>query len=245
MTQQEVEAVLGTDYQAYAVRELREYFHTVTVSYPEAELQFADTGDGFFLNEIVLNPGSTLTLSTGISMASTEAEVRAAYPDVREIVEDSDPYSDGIAARYLLVGSPESGLRFYLDGDALFDIRLGELAPEPEPLYNLLSAGTIVVRGEDGTEVTLIDKAAKLVSTTLTISDPEPASYPGETPKWWLDFGNGTYLAVYGHDDLATVYSGDGLDTTLSTMTEELTGVFVSLDSNLESALENPTETWE
>lgn len=244
MSQQEVEAVLGTDYRADAVIELRENFNVVTVSYPEAELRFADTGDGFFLNKIVLTMDSTLALSTGISAQSTAAEFLSAYPEAQTVVEAGDPYSDGVAEQYLLVGNENGGLRFYTDG-IIYGIWLGPLVPEPEPIANLLSSGTIVVQGADGTEVTLIDKAAKKVSTVLTITDPEMASYPGENPKWWLDLGNGYYLAVYGHDDLATVYSGDRLDTTLETMTLELTGVFLDLDSTLESAMQNPTETWE
>lgn len=244
MSQQEVEAALGTDYEADAVIELRENFNLVTVTYPEAELRFADTGDGFFLNKIVLTLDSTLTLSTGISAQSTEAEFLAAYPDARTVVEAGDPYSDGVAEQYLLVGNEEGGLRFYTDG-IIYGIWLGPLVPEPESIANLLHAEEITVHGADGSTVTLIDKAARMVSTVLTITDPEPASYPGESPKWWLDLGNGYYLAVYGHDDLATVYSGDHLDTTLETMTLELTGVFLDLDSTLESAIQNPTETWE
>lgn len=244
MSQQEVEAILGTGYKAEAVVELRKNFKVVNLCYPEAELQFADTGDGWFLNRIVLTLDSPLTLSTGIGTQSTEAEFLAAYPDARTVVEAGDPYSDGIAEQYLLVGSEDGGLRFYTDG-ILYGIWLGPLVPEPEPVANLLSAETIVVQCADGTEVTLVDKAAKKVSTILTITDPEVVSYPGESPKWWLDLGSGMYLAVYGHDDLATVYSGDHLDTTLETMTLELTGVFSDLDSTLESALENPSETWE
>ena len=79
--------------------------------------------------------------------------------------------------------------------------------------------------------------------TVLTIMEPEPAENPGEAPGWWLDFGNGTYLAVYGHDDLATVYTGDALDP--AAMTEQLTGIYLDLDATLAGALENPTETWE
>lgn len=244
MSQELVASTLGTGYEESMETVLRENFRIMAWNYPEAELQFADTGDGFFLNKIVLTMDSPLTLSTGISAQSTAAEFLAAYPEAQTVVEAGDPYSDGVAEQYLLVGNENGGLRFYTDG-IIYGIWLGPLVPEPEPIANLLHAGEIVVHGADGTEVTLIDKAAKKVSTVLTITDPEMASYPGESPKWWLDLDNGYYLAVYGHDDLATVYSGDRLDTTLATMTEELTGVFLDLDSTLQSALENPMETWE
>ena len=127
----------------------------------------------------------------------------------------------------------------------MYAIELGPLTLEPEPLWQSLTAAEIVVHGADGSQVTLIDRAAKNVGTVLTISDPELAEKPGTAPNWWLDFGNGVYLAVYGQGDLATVYTGDHLDTTLETMTEERTGVYLDLDSTLESAMEHPTETWD
>ena len=244
LSREMVANILGTGYEASAVTKLRANFQAVTWHYPGAELRFADTGDGWFLNQIRLSDDSTLTLATGIGINSTEAEVRAAYPDVQAATEE-DPYSESPASTFLYCGDVRSGLRFYVDFNTVYAIELGPLTLEPEPLWQSLTAGEIVVHGADGSQVTLIDKAAKQVGTTLTISDPEPAEKPGSTPKWWLDFGNGVYLAVYGQDDLATVYTGDHLDTTLQTMTEELTGVYLDLDSTLERALENPTETWD
>lgn len=245
MTEQEVEAVLGSNYDASPVTDLRTDFRTVTWRYGGTELQFADTGDGWFLNQISLFGGSTLTLSTGIGMDATEAEIRVAYRDAVQLTEETDPYSESVARTFLYSGTGERGIRFYIDGDTLYEIQMGPLVLVPDPLWQAMASEKIVVQNADGTAVTLVDKAAKSVSMVLTISDPEPAENPGESPKWWLDFGGGVYLAVYGHDDLATVYTGDGLDTTLATMTEELTGVYLDLDSTLESALENPTETWE
>lgn len=245
MNNQEVEAILGTEYRAEAVTELRKDFKTVVLRYDDAELQFADTGDGWFLNQISLFEGSTLTLSTGIGMDATEAEIRVAYRDVVQLTEETDPYSESVARTFLYSGTDERGLRFYIDGDTLYEIQMGPLVLVPTPLWQAMASEKIVVQNADGTAVTLVDKAAKSVSTVLTISDPEPAENPGESPKWWLDFGGGVYLAVYGHDDLATVYTGDGLDTTLATMTEEQTGVYLDLDDTLASALANPTETWE
>lgn len=240
-----VENVLGTDYEASAVTELRTNFKTVTWRYPGADLRFADTGDGWFLNQISLSDGSPLTLSTGIGIGATEADVWMAYPDARVATEEPDPYAESVARTFLYCGDVRSGLRFYVDSNSVFAIELGPLTLEPEPLWRSLTAEEIVVQRTDGSQVTLMDKAAKKVGTVLTISDPKPAENPGETPQWWLDFGNGVYLAVYGQGDLATVYTGDHLDTTLETMTEELTGVYLDLGSTLASAMENPTETWE
>ena len=56
-----VENVLGTDYEASAVTELRTNFKAVTWRYPGADLRFADTGDGWFLNQISLSDGSMRT----------------------------------------------------------------------------------------------------------------------------------------------------------------------------------------
>lgn len=244
LSQEMVENVLGTDYEASAVTELRANFKTVTWHYPGAELRFADTGDGWFLNHIRLSDDSTLTLSTGIGVHSTEAEVWAAYPDV-QVAAAEDPYPESPASPFLYCGDVRGGLRFYVELNAVYAIELGPLTLEPEPLWQSLTAAEIVVHGADGSQVTLIDRAAKNVGTVLTISDPELAEKPGTAPNWWLDFGNGVYLAVYGQGDLATVYTGDHLDTTLETMTEERTGVYLDLDSTLESAMEHPTETWD
>lgn len=242
MTTQEVEAILGTEYRAEAVTELRKDFKTVVLRYSDAELQFADMGDGWFLNQIHLSGDSTLTLAAGIGMDATEAEIRAAYPDVIQATEETDPDSEGVARTFL---HSRELLRFYVDGGELYEIELGPLVLVPAPLWQSMSAPEITVQSADGTSVTLIDKAAKTVCTVLTITDPEPAEHPGESPQWWLDFGTGVYLAVYGHDDLATIYTGDELDTTGATMTEEQTGVYLDLDDTLASALANPTETWE
>lgn len=244
MTEQEVEDVLGSDYDSSPVTELRADIRTVTWRYEGTELQLADTGDGWFLNEIVLLESSPLTLSTGIGMDATEAEIREAYPDVIQTTQDTDPYGEGVAETYLSYGDVVSGLHFFMDGETLYRMELGPLEWVPDPLWQSMVSVKIAAHGADGSLVILKEKAAKTVSTVLTVSDPELAENPGESPQWWLDFGNDVFVAVYGHDDLATVYTGQYLDKTLATMTEEWTGVYLDLDSTLQSALENPTETW-
>lgn len=244
MTEQEVEDVLGSDYDSSPVTELRADIRTVTWRYEGTELQFVDTGDGWFLNKIVLLESSPLTLSTGIGMDATEAEIREAYPDVLQTTQDTDPYGEGVAETYLSYGDVVSGLHFFMDGETLYRMELGPLEWVPDPLWQSMVSVKIAAHGADGALVILKDKAAKTVSTVLTVSDPELAENPGESPLWWLDFGNDVFVAVYGHDDLATVYTGQYLDKTLATMTEEWTGVYLDLDSTLQSALENPTGTW-
>ena len=248
MTEQEIEAILGTGYTVSnsGVVEVTEDYRVINWFYPEAILGLADTGEGWFLNEIQLLSDSTLTLSTGIGIGSTEAETTAAYPEA-EVTEETP----GSGRKILQMGAFENGLWISLEDGKVDSIFLGCLAPYPqeavleEPLFASLAADTLTVQRADGSTVELVDRAAKKVSTVLTISEPEPADRPKEAPAWWLDFGNGTYLAVYGHDDLATVYTGDSLDTTLETMADHGTGIYLDLDATLTGAMENPKETWE
>ena len=251
MSEQEVEAVLGTGYTVSnsGVVEVTEDYRCINWFYPGVIVGLVDTGGGWFLNEIWLLSDSPLTLSTGIGIGSTEAEVAAAYPEAEAVGE-----TDGGGPESLQIGTFENGLWIGLENGRVDGIFLGCLAPYPqealmetpvEPPFAALSADSIRVQDADGSAVELVARAAKKVSTVLTISEPEPADRPGEAPKWWLDFGNGTYLAVYGHDDLATVYTGDRLDVTLETMEEQGTGAYLDLDKTLAGALANPTETWE
>ena len=235
MSPSEVTAVLGDDCRVSEPVEWPEYGYRYQVwSYPELRVRFVDMGDGWSVGELMTTEDSAATLSSGIGLDASREEITAAYPDA-EIAEQ-----DGVWSAYVPY---EDCALWIFDAPDGACIRLAARTPDPEPVGNTLSAETIRVVAADGTEVTLVDKAAKRVGTVLTIMEPEPAENPGEAPGWWLDFGNGTYLAVYGHDDLATVYTGDALDP--AAMTEQLTGIYLDLDATLAGALENPTETWE
>lgn len=167
MTEQEVEDVLGTGYDPSPVTELRSNFRTVTWRYGGTELQFADTGDGWFLNQIDLFPSSPLTLSTGIGMDATEAEIRAAYSDIRQETERTDPYSESVAETFLSCGRVKHGLRFYVDGGELYQIQLGPMVTQLVPLWQAVASDTAVVLFSDGAAKNLVGSWENRAITVL------------------------------------------------------------------------------
>lgn len=121
MTQQEVEAILGSGYEETDPVEQAEDYRSLSWYYPEAWVRFVDRGAGWFAEEILLPADSTLTLSTGIGVDSTREEILAAYPDA-ETAEEGSLWSAQV--RY-----ESSGLWIFLDSGNGNCIRLATLSP--------------------------------------------------------------------------------------------------------------------
>ena len=66
-----------------------------------------------------------------------------------------------------------------------------------------------------------------------TISEPEEASVEKSGITYWLDFGNGTALSLYGNDCASIYsYSGEALDPSKTDgLTWRLNGRFLDLDN--------------
>jgi len=263
MTEQEITAILGNPKAVSNVEmecpdgSRRNSWFYKTGTNPDVnvdtELVLANTGDGWFLNEIMLHSGSSLTLSTGIGCGSWIDQVEAAYPDAvhsRETAVENDQTIDFDCYQV------DGGL-FITVKNGVSSINLGpwlqyppeeswDIEPEPLP-YDLTSEEiTIYTFIKVWESVTAVDKAAKGISTVLTISEPEPTETPESTPMLWLDFGNGTAAVLWG-DDTATVYTYEGTFDIQNTkaLVFQLTGRFPGLDDYVQRAWDNPQLTWE
>lgn len=221
----------------------------------DTRLSLADIGEGWFLNEISVLADSPLTLSTGIGIGSTKAEVEAAYPHAERsqgesIVNDQPLHHDFFTL--------EDGLRLTLTDGICSSITLGpwlQLPPEeawdtdPEPLPYDLTSGEVEIylsTSEGGLQVTATDKAAKRICTVLTITVPEQGQMPEGMLLDWLDLGNGTVVGMMD-DDYAVVYTcGGAFDPdSQSNLTPHLWGQFPGLYDAVRQALADPNETWE
>ena len=211
----------------------------------ELVLSMAKTGDGWFVNEIRLS-GGDLTLASGIGIGSEAWRIGKAYDDVT--VEQFTGMEDDVTVTddcYTVGG----GLRITARDGLVRHIALGPWLQDPpeeaweteeSSLLDDLSAETVIIRTADGTEVTAVDKAAKGICTVMTVSEPEEVKMVKTTPELWLDFGNGTVAAVYGHDDTASVYITDTDGELLLCME----GRFLGLDSAVAQALKDPNAAW-
>lgn len=115
--------------------------------------------------------------------------------------------------------------------------------------YNLTSGELIHYEWRDKAwvQTRIIDKAAKHICITMTISDPEEAFKEKDGVSRWIDFCNGTAVELRG-DDIASVYTytGETFDPDkLDGLTWHLEGRYTGLDNAVEQSLANPTETWE
>ena len=228
MTKDEVTALMGepvlvkedTDewfYGSYYV-----YFHSFTET----------------VHNITTGGGCQLTLDSGIGLGSTEEAVLAAYPNhILGNSVDAVSYHISIGSDELMIETTDgvvTQIQLYNTGN---------------PLLEALTVSEITIHtaaSEGWLTVIAIDKAAKKICTTLTISDPEPADRPEGDPTDWMDFGSGTVVGLYD-DDYAVVYRYDGVFDPDSTdnLRSCLEGVFVGLNDAFLNALRNPTETWE
>lgn len=261
MTEQEFSAIIGKPNNTSNVSmespdgavHFNWFYDMGTKQNHDTVLALADIGDGWFLNEISLSADSTLGLSAGIGIGSTDEEVAAAYPlaaQTEEVVVENDQS----ISRF--VYTVEDGLSITTENGVCTHIRLGpwlQMPPEEAwetepPPYDLHSnAITIYQWGDEQWHTTkVIDRAAKWICTVLTISEPEVST--GETAgvSAWMDFGNGTVVELQGNDRAAVwTYEGAFDPDRTDGLTYQLGGVFLDLDDYVEKALADPDAGWE
>jgi len=222
----------------------------------DTQLSLANVGDGWFLNEIYLHSNSGLTLSTGIGIGSWIDEVQTAYPDASCTEWTAIENDKEVRGRMLSLGDP-AGLSIQVENGVTW-IRLGPWLQipdeelwnaDPELPYNLTSGELIHYEWRDKAwvQTRIIDKAAKHICITMTISEPEEAFKEKDGVSRWIDFCNGTAVELRG-DDIASVYTytGETFDPDkLDGLTWHLEGRYTGLDNAVEQSLANPTETWE
>ena len=228
MTKEEVTALMG---EPVLIKEdLNEWFYG---SYYVHFRGFDET-----VHSVTTGGGCQLTLDSGIGLGSTEEAVLAAYPN--HILGDGA----GTVNYHVSLGSDE--LMIETTGGVVTLIHLYNTG---DPVLESLTVDAITlytVEKHGWATVNVIDKAAKRICTTMTISEPEPADLPEEDPLAWMDFGNGTAVGLF-EGDLAGVYRYEGaFDPGASEQWRlVLFGEFPGLEDAFQQALENPTETWE
>ena len=221
----------------------------------DAVLALAEIGDGWFLNEISLSGDSTLSLSTGIGIGSTDEEVAAAYPQ-SELTKEELITNDQRIGR--CVYTVDGGLQITTENGVCTHIRLGpwlqmppeeawEVESEPQP-YDLISDEITIYQWADHqwNRTTVIDRAAKGICTVLTISEPEASAGEKTGISAWMDFGNGTAVELQGNDRAAVWTYEDEFDPDRTDdLSYQLGGVFSDLDDYVEKALADPDADWE
>lgn len=214
-------------------------------------LVLGDLGGGWFLNEIYLTERG-YTLSSGIGVGSTAKEVEAAYPGIlgmEDLIWDF-VYATNEDLNGLYLTIIDGAVSYVALGPWVLDFTVGNTEPS---LLDRLTSNEITIytwntTAQSWDAVTAINRAAKGISTVLTISEPEPTEPPEGAPVLWLDFGNGTAATLWG-DDTATIYTYEGTfdiqNPNPKALTHYLTGRFPGLDDYVQRAWDNPTLTWE
>lgn len=263
MTEQEFSAIIGKPDNTSNVSmespdgavHFNWFYKTGAAQNYDAVLALAEIGDGWFLNEISLSGDSTLALSTGVGIGSTEEDIAVAYPhavQTEEVVVENDQS----ISRF--VYTVEDGLTITTENGVCTYIRLGpwlQMPPEeawdtesePQP-YDLVSNEITIYQWADQqwNTTTVIDRAAKGISTVLTISEPEVSAGEKVGVSAWMDFGNGTAVELQGNDRAAVWTYEDEFDPDRTDgLTYQLGGVFLDLDDYVERALADPDAGWE
>lgn len=209
------------------------------------------TGDGLTLRfdlftgavcKIAASEGCTLTLPNGLGIGSPAQDIEAAYPTAMPLDgEYTLDNGDGQTLTFRVTDERVSEILLQAHGDCLL-----EALTVPELTIITSSDG-----GQTWERVTVRDKAAKRICTTLTISEPEPLTADVKpTAQIWIDFGNGAGLWMDGEYDYASVFSFTG--ETLNPMQTDgegfawdiSAGVFVGLYDAVTRALSDPNGTW-
>lgn len=247
MTQEQVLALLGEPEQITEEDNPRWFYPTVTVQFHSFDQKVCN---------IWLLKGCELTLPNGIGIGSVEETIQELYPD--------DPMMRDYSKTSYLQGAFIGDIEGYTDRaeDALYQINTEELSMQlgvhdgsvefifmrrfEDPMLKALTADPITIytpvdAGRSWHSVTVTGKAAKGICTVLTISEPEEPSDEKTDFIYWLDFGNGTALELYGNDNAAIYsYSGDALDPSRTDgLSWRLSGRFPDLDTYVLRALES------
>lgn len=253
MTQEQVLELLGEPEQVSEEDSPRWFYPSVTVKFHSYDQKVC---------RIWILKGSTLTLSNGLGIGSSEELLKACYPDLpimqeyykAPYLEDAYPqtvqdYTESIhdTQHQIHIGD----LTMYI-GISQGSIEYFSLLRHSDPMLEALTVDSITIYTPvDGLRiwepVTVIDKAAKGICTVLTISEPEEPWSEKVGPFYWMDFGNGTALELYGNDHAAIfTYSGEAFDPSCTDgLVWHLSGCFYGLDDYVSRALESPAETWE
>jgi len=222
LTQEQVRAALGEPEQIWNKESL-------CWVYPTLMLRFHSFDDT--VSQISTMAGCEITLPNGIGLGSSEEYVKEAFPDAYVNPKYNENNADTCYEVY-------SGSKTLLIGTADGEVVYMSLTCHEDPMLKALTASEITIytpvdAGRSWESVTVGGKEAKGICTVLTISEPEEASVEKSEITYWLDFGNGTALSLYGNDCASIYsYSGEALDPSRTDgLTWRLNGRFLDLDN--------------
>ncbi len=224
MPRDEIEALLGAPDDISNSGETEIYDGVWMVSWwyggdNSAELYLIDVGNGWILNEVFLD-GNCPWDANGIRIGSSEEDVLARYPDA-EIEEQKTSIQDGVETldRYYSATYGNIPIHIHVINGRVDYIYVGPLIEDTwgfiddEPIearYSFSSAEITAYRyhSNDPTwdEKNLSEKEAKKIEVIMGIEELLPADNHGREAVIWLDFHNGTVVALYGEDEAGTVY---------------------------------------
>ena len=230
MTTAEVEVILGKP-------ELVTDSDEIHWSYEALNITFHSFNER--VSEIRAFPGCSFRLDSGIGLGSTREEVMNAYPLAFET--DGNLDIDKVNS-WIYIDDPDRGLQIGVTNGGVSVIIWKDYG---NPLLEALTVNGITLYAAGGETARAIDKAAKRICATLTISEPEEALMPEGTPIGWMDFGNGTAVCLYD-GDYAVVLRYEGMFDPEITQNQKihLDGIFFGLGDAFAKALQNPAETW-
>lgn len=222
LTQEQVRAALGEPEQIWNKESL-------CWVYPTLMLRFHSFDDT--VSQISTMAGCEITLPNGIGLGSSEEYVKDAFPDAYVNPKYNENNADTCYEVY-------SGSKTLLIGTADGAVVYMSLTCHEDPMLKALTAPEITIytpvdAGRSWESVTVSGKEAKGICTVLTISEPEEASVEKTEITYWLDFGNGTALSLYGNDCASIYsYSGETLDPSKTDgLIWRLNGRFLDLDN--------------
>lgn len=232
MTQDQVRELLGEPTEITEEESPRWFYPTHVVRFHA----FDET-----VSSIGILTGCELKMTNGIGLGSTEDAVKNAYPDA-----DINPnYNEHTADTSYHVYRND---QFLLIGTADGEVVFISLICHKDPMLEALTSETIAVytpvdAGRSWECVALTGRAAKLICTAMTISDPEDPTAEKTGYTQWLDFRNGTAVELYGNDHAAIFsYSGEALDPSRTDgLVWRLSGCFYGLDDYVANAISSVT----
>lgn len=230
MTMAEVETLLGEPLKVTSDDTIRWLYEALTVTFHNFNEK---------VSEIRAFPGCSFTLDSGIGLGSTREDVLEVYPQAYEI--DGDLDIDKVNS-WVHIDNRDNHLQLGVTNGIVSIIIWEDLG---NPLLEALTVNEITLYAADGETVRTIDKAAKQICTTLTISEPEDAPMPEGDPIGWMDFGAGTAVCLYD-GDYAVVFRYEGTfdPQTTPILNTHLAGIFFGIGEAFDQALQTPTETW-
>ena len=181
--------------------------------YSDLGLDLADKGDGWIVNNISLSTNHGFDLPHGVKIGMTDAELRAAWPEITEEAEYTADAGfgeeNGIEFTYSSYSQYNGHLSFSisLKNGVVDSVSLGSYyeephwildEPDPKEPYDFSSGEITVWRRTDGgwESVEKTGQGAKMLETIFTIEDLVLLEQVPDEIRYVVDFQNDTVWLV-------------------------------------------------